>query len=81
MYCSELALPLLYIPEYNFRVRVYIDVFHDIIISYSLTAIQTLTFVHIILNPYDAFTGRLPNIVFRQYFRQGTGKINAIKNA
>ena len=69
MYCSELALLLLYIPEY-FLVRVYIDVFHDIIFSYALTTTWTLTFGYIKCISYVAFNDSFLNIVFGQYFRQ-----------
>ena len=55
-------------------VRFYIDIFHDIVFSYSLTATRTLTFGYIKWNPDVAFTGSFFDIVFGQYFRQGLGK-------
>ena len=48
MYCSELALPLIYIPVKIIWIRLYIYIYlHDIIFSYSLTATRTLTFGYI----------------------------------
>ena len=55
--------------------RVYIDVFHDIIFYYSLTVTQTLTFGHIKWTLDDTLTCSFLDIVFGQYFRQGLGKI------
>ena len=66
--------PLLYIPEYIFGVRVYIDVFHDIIFSYCLTANVTLTFGYIKWTPDVAFTGSFLDIVFGHYLRKEMGK-------
>ena len=47
------------------------DVFHDIIFSYYLTATQTLTFGNIKWTPDVAFTVSFIDIVFGRYFRQG----------
>ena len=79
-YYSNLASPLLYIPEYYFGVRVYIDV-HDIIFSDSSTATQTLTFGYIKWTPDVAFSGSYLDIVFGKYFRQEMVKKNATINA
>ena len=69
MYCSELALPLLYIPEYNFLGQVLYIIF-----AYYLTTTRTLTFGYIKWNPDVAFTGSILDILFGQYFRQEMGK-------
>ena len=53
-----------------FWIKVYIDVFHDIIFSYSLTANQTLTFGYIKWIPDVFFTVSFLDIVLGQYFRQ-----------
>ena len=74
IYCRKLASPPLYIPEYIFWVRVYIDVFHKIIFSYYLTANRTLTFGYIKWTLDVDFTGSFLDIVFGQYFRQKMGK-------
>ena len=55
--------------------------FHDIIFSYYLTAIQTLTFRYINWTPDVAFTGSFLNIVFGRNFWRGMGKKTATKNA
>ena len=70
MYCSELALPLLYISEYILGLEFMYMFFHDVIFSYSLTATQTLTFGYIKRTPYVDFTGTFLDIVLGQYFRQ-----------
>ena len=72
MYCSKLELPSLCIHDF-FGVGVYVDVFHDIIFYYPLTATGTLTF-KIKWTPDVAFTGSFLDIVFGQYFRQEMGK-------
>ena len=64
-----------------FGVRVYIDVFHDIIFSYSLTDTRTLTFGYIKWTPDVAFTGSFLDIVFDQCFRQKNGPKIATKNS
>ena len=74
IYCSELASPLLYTPKYFFWVRVYIDVFSLLNISYSLTATRTLIFGYIKWTLDVAFTGIFLDIVCGQYFRQEMGK-------
>ena len=56
------------------------DVFHDMLFSYSLTATWTLNFGCIKWTPDVAFTGSFIDIVFGQYFRQGMGKKTATKN-
>ena len=55
-------------------VRVYLDIFHDIILCYSLTTTWTLTFGYIKRTPYVDFTCSFLDIVFCQYSRQDTGK-------
>ena len=80
MYFRELAFPLLYITEYVIQISVYIDFFHDIIFSYSLTATQTLTFGHIKWTPDVTFTDSFRDIVFGCYFRQRMGKKTATQN-
>ena len=47
-----------------FGVRVYIDVFNDIIFSYSFTATLTFNFGYIKWTPYVDFTGSFLDIVF-----------------
>ena len=64
MYCSELALPLLYISEYILGLGFMYMLFHDVIFFYSLTATQNLTFVYIKWTPYVAFTGSFLDIVW-----------------
>ena len=59
---------------------VYIDVFHDIIFSYSLGLTQTLTFGHIKLTPDVSLAGSFLDIVFDKYVRKGMGKKTATKN-
>ena len=54
--------------------RVYIDVFNDIIFYDYLTTTQTLTFGHIKWTPYVALTGSFLDMIFHRYFRQGMGK-------
>ena len=75
MYCINLASPLIYNNEYIIGVRVYIEIFLDIIFSYSLTSIQTLTFGCIKWTPYVAFTDSFLDIVFGHYFRQEIKKL------
>ena len=50
------------------------DVFHDIIFSYYLTATRTLNFGYIKFPLYVAFTGSFLDVVFGQYFRPEMGK-------
>ena len=57
-----------------FHIRVYIDVFHDIIFSYSLTVTQILTFGHIKWTPDVARTVSFLDIVLGKSFNQGREK-------
>ena len=74
MYCSKLASPLLYIPEKFIQIRVYLDVFRDIILSYYLTTTRTLTFSNIKYTPDFALASSFFYIVFGQDSGQGMGK-------
>ena len=64
-----------------FWVRVYINVFCDIMFSYYLTSIRNLTFRWIKCIPYVAFNVSFLDILFGQYSRREMGKTNATKNA
>ena len=57
-----------------FHIRVYIDVFHDLIFSYYLTDTQTLTFGNIKWTPDVAPTVRFLNVVLPQSYKEGRSK-------